>query len=414
MDNDNELNFNTRLSTINAFANSERSAKEQLIDEMQSAVNDLRAFISRVCTENEKPVPVMREDLRLGQMLSIALGTFQLLMAELRMRTESHDDSNIKTLSETNKQLLKDKNSLEVQIEALKSRVKVLESAADAFGSSSSHHPTKSIVEENADIKTQNYPIQMDDQFPLSARRILDLAGASSLYRIEDLVDECVTKLSITTQEAEEHLALLEKEGLLETIKTPTKPIPGTRFPVLFYLTERGIRYSGSDHQPETLRLLQNISGMTEGELPVFVFAVEDYLPKHGYIFVTYLSANKYMDEENNPREFISHAKMQGPDGNIVYIMYEGDGFRNGDYIKGYLRDYSIISDRVAYFLCPSGRMVEILQGKVNYLTHNEKLFSRVHISNIGDWAAYDKMIKAGDKDTPDSIWFGKLFTKGK
>jgi hypothetical protein len=68
----------------------------------------------------------------------------------------------------------------------------------------------------------------------------------------------------------------------------------------------------------------------------------------------------------------------------------------------------------VAYFLCPSGRMVDMLQGKINYLTHNERLFTTVHITNIGDWSTYDKMIKTGEKNTPESIWFGRLFSKGK
>ena len=120
------------------------------------------------------------------------------------------------------------------------------------------------------------------------------------------------------------------------------------------------------------------------------------------------------MDKENSPQEFIAHAQMQGPDGKVAYVMYEGDGFRNGEFLKAYIKDYSIVADKVAYFLCPSGRMVEILKGKINYLTLNEKLFTKVNISNIDDWPAFDKMIKAGDKDTPDTIWFGKLFSKGR
>ena len=410
MDNDNLLN--PRLSTLNAFASSEREAKERLIEEIQSAVEDLRAFVSRTCTENNKPVPEIKDGLRLGQMLSMALGTFQIIMADLRMQTGEHKDDSIKSLTEANSQLVAEKNALEIQMAALRSRIQELERKS---GESNRKVNQQLSAESENTTNDGCFPdAPVEDHLSLSARRILQLAGTAPLYRIEDLVAECVTSLSLTSQEAEEQLLCLENEGLLETIKTPTKPIIGTRFPTLFRLTPRGLMVSGSDHEPEAERLLQNISGMTESELPVFVFAVEDYLPKHGYVFVTYLSANKFMDKDNKPHEFIAHAQLKDPDGNTIYIMYEGDGFRNGDFLKEYLRDYSIVSDRVAYFLCPNGRMVEMLQGKINYLTHNEKLFSAVNISNIGDWSTYDKMIKAGDRKTPASIWFGKLFKEEK
>jgi hypothetical protein len=410
MDNDNQLN--PRLSTLNAFASSEREAKERLIEEIQSAVEDLRAFVSRVCTENNKPVPEMKDGLRLGQMLSMALGTFQIIMADLRTQTGAQKDDSINSLTEANKQLSIEKNSLEIQMAALRSRIQELEKGSNESNQQIYQSlPTKS-SEAKSEESISSAPCE--DQLSSSARRILQLAGAAPLYRVEDLIAECVTALSLTSQETEEHLVFLENEGFLETIKTPTKPVIGTRFPTLFRLTSRGLVVSGSDRQPEAERLLQSISGMTESELPVFIFAIEDYLPKHGYAFVTYLSAYRFMDKDNNPREFIAHAQMQDPEGNTIYIMYEGDGFRNGDFLKEYIRDYSVASDKVAYFLCPSGRMVDMLQGKINYLTHNEKLFTTVNITNIGDWSTYDKMIKTGEQTTPDSIWFGRLFSKGK
>jgi len=411
MDKDDELE--NRLATLNAFAEADKKEidkqlkeKEKLLKESAEAVQLLKSFVLRTCNENNKKPPEINDGLNVNQMSSLAISIFQVILAETSQKTHGLDQlsSKIEELQKQCDQLLEENRKLRLQVTA-STAPKEQEPAKIQ------HTPAQSVenISTSTLVTKTDQPVQKT-QTQKSANPLLELVCQSKLMRLDDLIDHCSTKLSLTVKEARDQIENLEKEGLLEVFNSPMKPIQGHTYPALFSLTRSGMNEAGTKQLTEMDRLLSKKPELTQREIPVLVFAVQEYLPRHGYEFVSYAPDLEYIDDSNKRRVFTPHAQLRNDKGKTIYVMYEGEGYQDGANVRKYFKDYSVMSDGNAYFLALNRRVFTELSGRVNALNFPNKIFKSLNYTNITDWPTYDKMIRESDPNRPKTVWFGRLY----
>lgn len=399
-----------RLANINAFAELERQEKDRLIRETEEAMGSLKSFVEIACRESQKNVPVSWDNLRVNQVAALAVSVFQIITTELRLKVVNFERIT-KELECLEKECahLKDEN---LKLRSQSSRIPAKESAPAVSAPTDIPANTETVPAKNDTAPTQRVVVAQEktDYCQENNNQILIEASKTRLMKLDELIVLCASKLALPVKEIRNQIDELEKAGYFETFTSAFKPIPGYTYPTLFRLTRQGLDAARTIEVSEVDRLMAKITGLSQREIPLLVFAVEEYLPRHGYCFVNYASEKEYIDNSNERHVFIPHAQLKDEKGRTIYLMYEGDGYQDGANVRNYFKDYSVIANGEAYFLTPNNRLFTDISGKINALNYPNKVFKSVNYTNVADWAIYDRWIKESDPRRPQSVWFGRLF----
>jgi hypothetical protein len=172
-------------------------------------------------------------------------------------------------------------------------------------------------------------------------------------------------------------------------------------------------------------RILNSINGLTIKELPLLVYAAEEYLPKYGYKLIAYAPAIM-INGKKEEHFFIPHLQMQNKEGRTIYLMFEGFNYNDGENTDRYLPDYRRVTSDDLYFIALNPKIAKAIKSKMNYLNvtrlgknlANSQKESKttdlatVRITNIADWSVYEDLKKKKPELAPLSIWFIAI-TKG-
>jgi len=194
----------------------------------------------------------------------------------------------------------------------------------------------------------------------------------------------------------------LDDEAMIVIEKAETKPTAkGVIYPDIFRLTKSGMKLVDVEKESELERWINQNKGITYQEVPLIFYAVEEFLPKHGYSLVNLFEEVPFTFKSGR-KGFTPHIHLKNDKGANIYLMFEGSGTR-GESIHEYFDDYYEFTNGDMYFLCPNGKIARSVEGAVNYHKKNS-----AKITNIADWAAYDQKLVAGNQ-VPSTIWFVQL-----
>ena len=235
-----------RLANLNEFARLEAKEKEELLDEMDETTQFLKSFVLRTCKENNKEVPKIVENLRVHQMATLAISMFQVMLTEQRAKIYEYDQlkKEIEDLQRENKGLLDDNQKLRsrllsspVPTEKVQSVTQVMEKTTDTPG------PVVETLSPSSPVSpvSKTSPEETHAQKGNSVSPLLEMISQSKDMRLDDLIEHCSTKLSLSVKDAREQIEKLASDGMLEIFTSPMKPIQGYTYPALFRLTLSGM-----------------------------------------------------------------------------------------------------------------------------------------------------------------------------
>ncbi len=389
------------LATIRALLDSERQQREILSKLAEETSAILASFSEHISKESGLPA-VPTKSLNLPQVARLAINTCQLMLSTLRNKLTTAEQE-IEDLQRKNRELLADVERSKVFTPVAQPATMVM-----AETDQRSTSPVIMQLESPTQVAPLDIEITREDE-------VLILAGSSRLVRVEALSALCKTRLNITGMEFSAIFEHLVNHGLVETVVTTRKPPYGIVFPTLFRLTRRGLDAvrlitGQSAAIPEIDRLIEMGKGLTINEIPLLVFAVEEIMPRFGFEMVEYAPAIAIKANNEKPKHiFNPHVLLKTPSGSTAYVMYEGENFRSGANLDGYIDDYLIASNGNLYFLGLTGKISRLVKGHVEYLEQSKGPFQSKNFTNVFDLCAYEQAQKTGQGGLSATIWFVSL-----
>jgi hypothetical protein len=390
-------------ANLRALFDEENRHKDLLIDEITKSSEILKLFLDRICRENDiSPITVYPN--KMDQLAKITVNTCQVILSQLKQSTTTNACTNPE-----NAELIKLTDVVrnqQTEILRLNNEIKRLKEAEIV------RSKPENASQINVSIETPAIDIEAsrsDHEDP-----ILETVRTEGILRLQELIDRYVLLSHLTSREVEEKISDLEGDRKLELIKTSIKAPYGVTYPTLVKTPESA-----------ATRILNNINGLTLKELPLLVYAAEEYLPKYGYKLIAYAPAIKINGEEEE-HFFIPHLQMQNKEGRIIYLMFEGFNYNDGENTDRYLLDYRRISKDNLYFVALNPKIAKEIKSKMSYLNlmrlgqnlANSQEESKttdmvsVRITNVADWSVYEDLKKKKPELAPLSIWFIAI-TKG-
>lgn len=404
-----------KLKNIQAMADSERLLKEGFLKEINETIEILNAFENRICKENGIPTKAHKENETLDSTARSLTINLSVIIAEMKSKaTESGYNALKKELDKITIErdcLLKDgnKTTLSSELESLseppensntdsspqsfvKSIITTLETA-----------PAIDLLDEEPKSEEKNHVTPLDDQ-------VLKLAGECNLFRLNDLIDLCSIKLDVPDTEIKKTIESLSSAGYLSVEKSTIKPTgSGITYPSLFRLTKKGLEKANIKTVSEIDRWTTLAPGLCYNDIPLMVYSVDTYLPRHNYFFVGFFQRTAIDGSDNPENVFYPHIHLKDEAQKDIYVMF-GYETMNDQTLKSNLSSYHRLSGEQQYCLCVSGRIAKIFTSKMDF--QNKHYFSPkivLNITNVGDWSKYDHMLKSGQPDTPKTIWFTSI-----
>jgi hypothetical protein len=378
---------------LNALYKEEQRQRELLSGLIKETLEILTGFIERACQENGVPSPNVK-GLNAPQTAQLAINTFQMLLgvvSDKALITQQKE----KPVQNTG--LLQQENQrLRAEIEALKTQPCAPEPAALPITQAEVRAPS-------LEAKEDFYPVGEAEN------KILELAVTGKVIRLKAFEELCHFQLHLSRVEIDQGIQTLVEQGGIEMVNATRVPPYGVMYPILFRPTEKGLNavYSATKRSvvSELDRLIKTNDGMWLEEVPLFAYAVEEYLPQYGYHFVGY-APETVMAEDPGLRKFFPHALLNDSDGQAIYVMFEGERYQNGIHLKQYLRDFRRLTNDQMYFICVNGRTARHLNGHIKFLEGNVA----AHITNLNDWPTYEQRLRSGAiQPAAQSIWFTAL-----
>ena len=227
----------------------------------------------------------------------------------------------------------------------------------------------------------------------------------------QELIKALRETQNISDIEAENAVAASMDKGEISLLSTSTKPPYGIEYPEIII-----------SRQCEAKRILEALKDFPPNELPLLVYAGKDFLPKNGYSFVEIASR---IEMEQARGEFTPSLKMINPEGQIIYMMYEGTNYGSGKILDLYLPNFRAVANDNLYFIALNPKIAKAISAEMNYrnietlaLNQEEpninRSYAQAYITNIADWGIYEQKVKgSGNPNLPDTIWFTAL-SKGR
>jgi len=400
------------IANIAAIADAERQMKEELLRDRTKANEIVQAFQSRFCKENGLVSPSQNSGNRTAvEIVNSLITDVRVVIAQLNRHIKAE---NIEELKKDNERLSLECDSLREQLKnATKSQQTLPDEdnyVARLFDSLSSQNsksepstkdlprPTNKRVEVIQEVKE---PVSENNNNPINFQ-ILRIAGSSKAVKVNTLIELCKSKLDVPETMIRTEIQKLDDEAMIVIEKAETKPTAkGVIYPDIFRLTKSGMKLVDVEKESELERWINQNKGITYQEVPLIFYAVEEFLPKHGYSLVNLFEEVPFTFKSGR-KGFTPHIHLKNDKGANIYLMFEGSGTR-GESIHEYFDDYYEFTNGDMYFLCPNGKIARSVEGAVNYHKKNS-----AKITNIADWAAYDQKLVAGNQ-VPSTIWFVQL-----
>lgn len=411
------------LANVRAIADTERKLKEELQEDNKKANHIIRAFQERLCKNHGLGTPSKKSDDCSAVELVNALITdvnvvIRKYEEELKKENIEIIKSNLADTTKKYEQLQKSYN--ELLAKKTPTVTDVAQSSApipekpDNQDNCSYVDDILNILKVTPTPEQASAPTTETNQTPPPSQpdnslgmQILKLAGNSTLVKLDDLIDLCSPKLDKTRNEILEEITLLENAGHITVYRTDIKAPQGVTYAPVFALTKTGLQKAETSTPSQLDRWINLNPSMTYKEVPLLFYAVEEYLPKHGYSLVSFFE-QKSMERIDKTEIFTPHVHLKDDQDNSVYLMYEGLGTR-GASIHKYIDAYKHFTNGRMFFLCPNGKTANAVEGVIHYYK------SKAFISNVADWAKYDALIKSGEslmrngQPVPENIWFVQI-----
>lgn len=406
-----------KLKNLQAMADSERLQKEDFLKQITQSIEILNNLEDRICVENGIPTKQHKpNDTLISVVRSLSINAVAI-MAEMKRKTTKNGYDALKADYD---KLVLERNAIQKPETILKEVTPsspVDEIKNDPIEAKPGPKEERSDVDEINEIlethnKTSQEPVietvssrsaSMDDQ-------VLKLAGESDLYKLNDLIDLCTANIGVKDTEIKLAIERLELAELLSVERTTIKPkATGITYPALFRLTPKGLAKTNIEKVSEIDRWTQLAPGLRHKDIPLMVYAVDNYLPRHNYSFVSFFPKTIIDLPENPQSEFYPHIHLKNETQKDIYVLF-GYETMNDTMFRSYLSACQILTNEPQYCLCVDGRIAKIFLSKVNF--ENKYNFSPnivLNITNVGDWSTYDQMLKSGQPDTPKSIWFTSI-----
>jgi hypothetical protein len=404
-----------KLKNIQAMADSERLLKEGFLKEINETIEILNAFENRICKENGIPTKAHKENETLVSIARSLTINLSVIIAEMKSKaTESGYNALKKELDKITIErdcLLKDGNKTTLSSE--------LESKPDTSENISTDPSPQSFVKSIIttlktapviDLLEEDPKINAKIITPLIDDQVLKLASECHLFRLNDLIDLCSIKLDVVDTEIKKAIDALSSAGYLSVERSTIKPTGnGITYPALFRLTSKGLEKANTEIVSEIDRWTLLAPGLRYNDMPLMVYAVDNYLPRHNYSFVGFFQKTTIDIPDNPQGDFYPHIHLKDEAQKDVYVMF-GHETMSDQVLKSNFSAYQRLSGEQQYCLCVNGRIARIFTSKLEF--QNKHYFSpkiMLNITNVGDWPKYDHMLKSGLPDTPQSIWFTSI-----
>jgi len=421
--------IDARLATLQGFLTDATKERDKALAAADAAKETLRAFMDQICAEKNITSPVITKEMKVDQVAKMAISFFHGQTEELRNLVQNpaiqqellQQQTDFAQMKQENERLLSENIRLTKQFDFIvgmtKSELEYILNQQRSTVHAETVDNDQDTADEFIDVQAiePTAPAALPDTSieGKEGGELLKLAGACRLMKLDDLIELSSKELQLPISKIEELITKIKETEMIKTISTSAKPIPGATYPTLFQLSPRALSLVRSKLPSETERVFNILTGITQKELPLFVFAVEDYLPKFGYSLVSYAPEIEYQDDHNQPRTFIPHAEITDEKGNKIYLMFGYEGFISQMDFKEVMSAYSKVSGGFGYFICTTTKGVRDISSRINLFSVTTPLFTKTHFTNINDWATYDKMLKNSEPGRPSSIWFGRLFNSG-
>lgn len=397
------------------MADSERLIKEGLLKENIEAIEILNTFEYRICKDSGIPVKTHKENENLVSVARSLTINLSVIIAEMKGKTTEAGYNALKAeldkiIIERDTLLKERKNTLPVlerkpqpEISTTNKAESSPQSFVKSILSALESAPVIDLLEEEPKSDAKPGGTLLDDQ-------VLKLTADCNLFRLNDLIDLCSIKLDVEYTEIKKVIDNLVLAGLLSVERTTIKPKgSGIVYPALFRLTPKGLDQANTEKVSELDRWTQLAPGLRYNDMPLMVYAVDNYLPRHNYSLVGFFPKTIIDLPENSQREFYPHIHLKDEAQNDVFVMF-GYETMNDKQLNTNLTSYQHLSAGQQYCMCVSGRVARIYSSKIDF--QNKHYFSPnivFNITNIGDWSTYDHMLKLGHPDTPKTIWFTSI-----
>lgn len=406
-----------KLKNLQAMADSEREQKEDFLKQITQSIEILNNLEDRICTDNGIPTKQHKPNEPLISVVrSLSINAIAI-MAEMKRKTTQNGYDVLK--AEFDK-LVIEKDSL---LEAAKIPKQATTSTVlgEELITTPPEQPEReeesSVVDEIKAIlsstgKSTQEPEKRANS-PASTSitdQVLKLAGECNLYKLNDFIDLGTTKLNVSDIEIKRMLEDLEASGLLLVERSTIKPTGhGIAYPVLFHLTPQGLKQVKAEKISEIDRWIQHSPGLSYPEIPLMVYAAEEYLPKHNYTFVDYFPKVTIELPDGTNQDSYPHIHLKDENHSSVYVMFGNEAMDDKLY-ESNCKDHRILNNNDLFILCSSARIARIFSSKCVFAKkYDPSIKTDAKITNVADWPTYDQMLKSGNANTPKSIWFTYL-----
>jgi len=406
-----------KLKNLQAMADSEREQKEDFLKQITQSIEILNNLEDRICTDNGIPTKQHKPNEPLISVVrSLSINAIAII-AEMKRKTTQNGYDVLK--AEFDK-LVIEKDSL---LDAAKiPKQAITSSLLDEEPNTTppeqpEHEEEASVVDEiKAILSSTAKSIQesvikanspaahsIDDQ-------VLKLASECNLYKLNDLIDLCTAKLNVLDTEIKKKIDELEAAGLLLVERSTIKPTGhGIAYPLLFHLTPLGLKQVKAEKISEIDRWIQHSPSLSYPEIPLMVYAAEEYLPKHNYTFVNYFPKVGIKLPDGTNQDCFPHVHLKDENHNSVYVMFGYEAMDDKLY-ESNCKDHRILNNNDLFIFCSSARIARIFSSKCVFAKkYDPSIKTDAKITNVADWPKYDQMLKSGNANTPKSIWFTYL-----
>ena len=376
-------------TTLHSLAQAERERKEQYARQIDEARNILADFIQRVGQESGIPKPEsVLAGLPLVEIARLAVNIANLII--LRQRNELAVSGQTQEIV----QLKQENSRIQSELDACK-RTAV---------------PAKSFLPEPVEAEGLTAEVASCSDCPAEGvislsensleNRILHVAGAIQTVRLSVLIDVCTERISVPRPQVEEGVQQLLAGKYLALIESKRLTQNGLAYPLVFGLTPQGLKSCGLKSNPSevsTAGRLAEIGLLGLEEVPLLAYFVEEFLPRCGYLFRSYLPENLVPDREGTGSHLFAAHVLLDYAGRPVLFLCAGEGYAKGD-IHPYLEDFNHVTDGDMHFLCLNGKTSRQLLSDMNFWTATRDLpNAKPRITNLDDLAMYEQRLQSGD-----------------
>jgi len=399
------------LANIAAIADAERQMKEEFLRDRIKANEIVQAFQSWICKENELVLPSQNSGNRTAvDIVNSLITDVRVVIDQLKRQIKAE---NIEELKKENARLSLECDSLREQLKNARSQQTLPDDdnyVGKLFNTLSNTNPKSepSIkapphpADKKVDVKPEVKKTVSENDKKTINLQILKIAGNSKAVKVDTLVELCKATVDMPESTIRTEIQKLDNDAMIVIEKTEIKPATkGVVYPDIFRLTKSGAKLAGVEKESELDCWINENKGIAYQEVPLIFYAVEEFLPKHGYNLVNLFTEVPFAFKSGK-QGFTPHIHLKNDKGANIYMMFEGAGTR-GETIHGYFDDYYEFTNGDMYFLCPNGKIARSVEGAINYHRKNP-----AKITNVADWAAYDQLLVAGNQ-VPSTIWFTQL-----